>query len=148
MTTVSVELGARAYPILIGAGLLKDAATLAQHVPARDVLLVSNTVVSPLYASAITQALPGRRLVEVVLPDGEAHKTLATVARIVDVLVTNRFGRDCMLIALGGGVVGDVAGFAAACYQRGVAYVQLPTTLDGQVDASVGGMTGVTHPGG
>jgi 3-dehydroquinate synthase len=89
-----------------------------------------------------------RRVVEVILPDGESHKTLATVARILDVLVANRFGRDCIVVALGGGVVGDMAGFAAACYQRGVAYIQMPTTLLAQVDSSVGGKTGVNHPGG
>jgi 3-dehydroquinate synthase len=86
--------------------------------------------------------------VEVILPDGEAHKNLATVARILDVMVANRLARDCAVLALGGGVVGDMAGFAAACYQRGVAYVQLPTTLLAQVDSSVGGKTGVNHPGG
>ena len=82
------------------------------------------------------------------MPDGESHKTLATVSRVIDVLVANRFGRDCTVVALGGGVVGDMAGFAAACYQRGVAFVQVPTTLLAQVDSSVGGKTGVNHPGG
>jgi 3-dehydroquinate synthase len=86
--------------------------------------------------------------VEVTLPDGESHKSLGTVARVLDVLVANRFARDCTVLALGGGVVGDMAGFAAACYQRGVAYVQVPTTLLAQVDSSVGGKTGVNHPGG
>src|SRR6202044_3645461 len=86
--------------------------------------------------------------VEAILPDGEHHKTLVNVARLIDVLVTNRFGRDCTVIALGGGVVGDMAGFAAATYQRGIAYMQVPTTLLAQVDSSVGGKTGVNHPGG
>src|SRR5262249_43500120 len=88
------------------------------------------------------------RVVEAVLPDGEAHKTLATLSRVLDVLVANRFGRDCTVVALGGGVVGDMGGFAASCYQRGVGYVQVPTTLLAQVDSAVGGKTGVNHPGG
>ena len=148
MDRLSVELGDRSYPILIGAGLLRERAVLEQHVPGRDVLLVSNTVVAPLYQQRVTEALAGRRLVAATLPDGEAHKTLANVSRILDVLIANRFGRDATVLALGGGVVGDVAGFAAACYQRGIAYVQAPTTLLAQVDSSVGGKTGVNHPSG
>lgn len=148
MDTLRVELGSRSYPILIGAGLLARADLLSQHVPGRDVLLVSNTTVAPLYAAALRQGLGDRRVVEVTLPDGEEHKTLATISRVLDVLVANRFARDGTVVALGGGVVGDMAGFAAACYQRGVAYVQVPTTLLAQVDSSVGGKTGVNHPGG
>jgi len=148
VNTLTVQLGSRSYPILIGAGLRARADLLGQHVPGRDVLLVSNTIVAPLYADALKKGLGDRRIVEVTLPDGEAHKTLATVTRVLDVLVANRFGRDCTVVALGGGVVGDMAGFAAACYQRGVAYVQVPTTLLAQVDSSVGGKTGVNHPGG
>jgi 3-dehydroquinate synthase len=148
MDRLTVELGDRSYPILIGAGLLRQRALLEQHVPGRDVLLVSNTVVAPLYQQRLSEALSGRRLVAVILPDGEAHKTLANVSRILDVLVANRLGRDATVIALGGGVVGDVAGFAAACYQRGIGYVQAPTTLLAQVDSAVGGKTGVNHPGG
>ena len=93
-------------------------------------------------------ACASRHIVQATLPDGEQHKTLANVARLIDVLVANRFNRDCTLVALGGGVVGDMAGFAAACYQRGVDCVQVPTTLLAQVDSSVGGKTGVNHPGG
>ncbi|MBX5463802.1 MAG: 3-dehydroquinate synthase [Steroidobacteraceae bacterium] len=148
MNTLTVELGSRSYPILIGSGLLTRADLLARHIPGRDLLLVTNTTVGPLYAAALKQGLGDRRIVEVSLPDGEAHKTLATVSRMLDVLVANRFSRDCTVVALGGGVVGDMAGFAAACYQRGVAYVQVPTTLLAQVDSSVGGKTGVNHPGG
>ena len=149
MDILSVELGSRSYPILIGAGLLaREDGAVAAQVAARDVLLVTNTTVAALHAPALRAALPGRRIVEVVLPDGEVHKTLANVARILDVLVANRFGRDACVVALGGGVVGDMAGFAAACYQRGVAFVQVPTTLLAQVDSSVGGKTGVNHPGG
>jgi 3-dehydroquinate synthase len=148
VNTLRVELGSRSYPILIGSGLLARADLLSQHVPARDVLLVSNTTVAPLYAAALRKGLGDRRVVEVTLPDGEEHKTLTTVSRVLDVLVANRFARDAAVVALGGGVVGDMAGFAAACYQRGVAYVQVPTTLLAQVDSSVGGKTGVNHPGG
>jgi len=146
--TLNVELGARRYPILIGAGLLGNAGLLDSHVPGRDVLVVSNTTVAPLYMQALTSGLTGRRIVETILPDGEAHKTFANVSRIMDVLVANRFSRDCTVVALGGGVVGDISGFAAACYQRGVSFVQVPTTLLAQVDSSVGGKTGVNHPGG
>jgi len=148
VNTLKVELGDRSYPILIGEGLLRQPDLVRQHVSARDVLIVSNTTVAPLYMEPLTVALGGSRVVEAILPDGESHKTLATVARILDVLVANRFGRDCTVVALGGGVVGDMAGFAASCYQRGVAYVQVPTTLLAQVDSSVGGKTGVNHPGG
>jgi 3-dehydroquinate synthase len=146
--TLRVELGSRSYPILIGEGLLVRADLLSQHVPGRDVLLVTNTTVGPLYSAALKAGLGDRRSVEVTLPDGESHKTLATVSRMLDVLVANRFARDGTVVALGGGVVGDMAGFAAACYQRGIAYVQVPTTLLAQVDSSVGGKTGVNHPGG
>ncbi|MGE0580860.1 MAG: 3-dehydroquinate synthase [Steroidobacteraceae bacterium] len=149
MDTLNVELGSRSYPILIGANLLaREGREIAARIPARDLLVVTNTTVAALHGPALRAALPGRRVVEVVLPDGETHKTLANVARILDVLVANRFGRDACVIALGGGVVGDMAGFAAACYQRGVAFVQVPTTLLAQVDSSVGGKTGVNHPGG
>lgn len=146
--TLNVDLAERSYPILIGSALLRQGEVLGRHLAARDLLLVTNTTVGPLYAATLAAALPGRRIVEAVLPDGESHKTLATVGGILDVLVANRFGRDCAVVALGGGVVGDMAGFAAACYQRGVAYVQVPTTLLAQVDSSVGGKTGVNHPGG
>jgi len=146
--TLKVELGSRSYPILIGEGLLGDPELLRQHVPARDVLVVSNTTVAPLYLDTLSAGLRPRRIIETVLPDGESHKTLTNVARILDVLVANRFARDCTVVALGGGVVGDMAGFAAACYQRGVSFVQMPTTLLSQVDSSVGGKTGVNHPGG
>src|SRR5262249_12630347 len=141
MNTVNVELGDRSYPILIGERLLHQADLVRQHVPARDILIVSNTTVAPLYMEPLAKAFAGGRVVEAILTDGEAHKTLATVSRVLDVLVANRFGRDCVVVALGGGVVGDMAGFAASCYQRGVAFVQVPTTLLAQVDSSVGGKT-------
>lgn len=148
MDTLNVELGSRSYPILIGQHLLQDREVFRQHVTARDILVVSNTTVAPLYLRALEESLRPRRIVTTLLPDGESHKTLGTVGRILDVLVANRYGRDCAVMALGGGVVGDMAGFAAAVYQRGVAFVQVPTTLLAQVDSAVGGKTGVNHPGG
>ena len=148
MDTLNVDLGNRSYPILIGPDLLKDPEVFRRHVDFRDVLVVSNTTVAPLYLSALEESLRPSRVLATLLPDGESHKTLSTVARIEDVLIANRFARDCAIVALGGGVVGDMAGFAAAIYQRGVAFVQVPTTLLAQVDSAVGGKTGVNHPGG
>ncbi len=148
MNVLTVALAERSYPILIGPGLLEDAALLSRHVPAGDVLLVSNTTVAPLYAGRLKQGLGDRRIVEAILPDGESYKTMDTFTRLLDVPMANRLARDCVVVALGGGVVGDMAGFAAACYQRGVTFVQVPTTLLAQVDSSVGGKTGVNHPGG
>ena len=148
MDILNVALGTRSYPILIGAGLLTRADLFRERLPARDVLVVSNTTVAPLYLPQVRAALGERRIIEVALPDGEPYKTLANMARVLDVLVANRFARDCAVLALGGGVVGDLAGFAAATYQRGVTFVQLPTTLLAQVDSAVGGKTGVNHPGG
>ena len=148
MDTLNVELGARSYPILIAGGLLGRPSVFEQHLRARELLIVSDTTVAPLYLPQLTASLGKRRTIEVILPDGEVHKTLANAARVLDVLVANRLARDCAVLALGGGVVGDLAGFAAACYQRGVDFVQLPTTLLAQVDSAVGGKTGVNHPGG
>ena len=148
MQTLSVNLGARSYPILIGAGLLDSPTVLAAHIPAGELLLVSNTIVAPLYAARLKSALPGRRMLELILPDGEQHKTLSSASRAFDVMIANRLGRDAVVVALGGGVIGDLAGFVAACYQRGVDFVQLPTTLLADVDSSVGGKTAVNHPGG
>lgn len=148
MQRIDVNLGSRSYPIYIGAGAMGLRDAFNEVVPARDVLIVTNTTVGPLYAGPLTQALAPRRCLEVVLPDGEVHKTLSNVSRMLDVLIANRFARDSCVVALGGGVVGDMAGFAAACYQRGISFVQVPTTLLAQVDSSVGGKTGVNHPGG
>lgn len=148
MLTLNVSLADRSYPILIGDGLLGDARLLADQLPARDLLLVSNTTVAPLYAQRVHDALPDRRIIDVRLPDGEQYKTMEYMERVLDVMVANRLGRDSLVLALGGGVVGDLAGFSAACYQRGVAFAQMPTTLLAQVDSSVGGKTGVNHPGG
>ena len=148
MLKLRVNLSDRSYPIFIGHSLLSDAALLREQLASRDLLLVSNTTVGPLYGELVTRALADRRIVDVRIPDGEQYKTQEYASRVLDVLVANRFGRDCTVLALGGGVVGDLSGFAAACYQRGVAFAQLPTTLLAQVDSSVGGKTGVNHPGG
>ncbi len=148
MDTLNVALGERSYPILIGPELLVDAALLHSHIPASQVLVLSNEVVAPLYLDRLTHHLEGRRVASLVLPDGEDQKSLGTFGRVMDTLVDQRFHRDGCIIALGGGVIGDLAGFVAACYQRGIAYVQIPTTLLAQVDSSVGGKTAVNHPGG
>ena len=146
--TLRIDLGERSYPIVIGEGLLEDAELLVRHVTARDVLVVTNETVGPLYADRLAEALPGKRVRSVALPDGEQYKTLEVLGRVFDALVEARLNRDACVIALGGGVVGDMAGFAAACYQRGIDFVQVPTTLLAQVDSAVGGKTGVNHPGG
>ena len=143
---VDIALAERSYPILIGPGLLSDAATLLANIKARDLLIVTNRTIAPLYLAALTAALGERRLESVILPDGESHKTLDNFARILDALIETRMNRDAAVIALGGGVIGDMAGFAASCYQRGIDYVQMPTTLLAQVDSSVGGKTAVNHP--
>lgn len=147
MTPVSLQvaLGERSYPIHIGEGLLRDSAWLCELLPARKVALVTNTVVGPLYASAVHAARAAAETHDIMLPDGESQKTLATVEKIFDALLERRFARDDLIVALGGGVIGDMAGFAAACYQRGIGFVQIPTTLLAQVDSSVGGKTGVNH---
>ena len=146
--TLSVDLGERAYPIHIGPGLIADADLYRPHIGSSQVMIVSNETVAPLYLAQVRGALAGLRVSEVILPDGEVYKDLATWSRIFDALLEQRFSRDCTLVALGGGVIGDMAGFAAACYQRGVAFIQVPTTLLAQVDSSVGGKTGVNHPAG
>lgn len=145
--TLHVDLGERSYPIYIGRGLLGNAELLRRHIGGKQVVLISNDTVAPLYAQRVLEALgPRERVTEVVLPDGEQHKTLETLGHIFDRVLADGHNRTTTFVALGGGVVGDVTGFAAACYQRGVDFVQLPTTLLSQVDSSVGGKTGVNHP--
>lgn len=148
MSALSVELGARSYPIHIGPGVLDDAALYRAAIGDARVLLVSNDVVEPLYANRVRAAIGADRVHSVVLPDGESSKTLQTMNRVLDAAIEARLARDAVIVALGGGVVGDIAGFAAACYQRGIRYVQVPTTLLAQVDSSVGGKTAVNHPAG
>ncbi|MCP5091976.1 MAG: 3-dehydroquinate synthase [Gammaproteobacteria bacterium] len=143
--TISVDLGERSYPIIIGRNLLNGGFDLAAHVRGSDCLVVSNETVAPLYLEALLASLAGRKVTSINLPDGESFKTMATMQTILDELVTTGANRDTTVIALGGGVVGDIAGFAAACYMRGVAFIQVPTTLLAQVDSSVGGKTGVNH---
>ena len=146
MKTLRVELGDRGYPIFIGQGLMGQAELVKPYVKGRQVLIVTNTVVAPLYLSACEKAFADFDVKSVVLPDGESYKTLETLNLIFDELIGQRFDRSCTLVALGGGVTGDMTGFAAACFQRGVKFIQMPTTLLSQVDSSVGGKTGVNHP--
>ncbi|MFC6670215.1 3-dehydroquinate synthase [Marinobacterium aestuariivivens] len=145
MQTLNVDLGDRAYPIHIGAGLLQQD-LVRPCIRGRQVCIVTNETVAPLYLEAVERSLDGLLVDRVVLPDGEQYKTLESVNLIFDRLLECRHNRTTTLIALGGGVVGDMTGFAAACYQRGVDFVQVPTTLLSQVDSSVGGKTGVNHP--
>ena len=146
MQTLTVDLGERSYPIYIGPGLLGRAELLRPHIPGKQVLVVSNETVAPLYLEQAKTTLDGLQHAAVILPDGERYKTLDVLNRVFDTLLEQRFGRHCTLLALGGGVIGDIVGFAAACYQRGVYFIQIPTTLLAQVDSSVGGKTGVNHP--
>jgi 3-dehydroquinate synthase len=146
VVSVTVELGKRSYTIRIGAGLLADRRLIESVISADQVLVVTNGIVAPLYLERLQANLAAREIAVCVLPNGEQHKTLASFTTIIDRLIEYRFHRDCCIVALGGGVVGDVAGFAAACYQRGVDLVQVPTTLLAQVDSSVGGKTAVNHP--
>ena len=143
--TIDVELGLRRYPILIGAGLLGGAFDLSEHLLGSDCLVVSNETVAPLYLDKLKANLPGKTISTLELPDGEAFKTTDTLHTVLDKLVEIGANRDTTVIALGGGVVGDVAGFAAASYMRGIGFVQVPTTLLAQVDSSVGGKTGINH---
>ena len=145
---VDIVLGERSYPILIGASLLGEAATYAALPAASSALIVSNVTVAPLYAQRLQAALQGRfkTIHLVMLPDGEVYKDWTTLQLIFDALLQNGCDRKTVLFALGGGVVGDMTGFAAASYMRGVPFVQLPTTLLAQVDSSVGGKTGINHP--
>ena len=146
MKTLTVELGDRSYPIYIGADILSDPDLWAPHIKGRQVMIVSNETVAPLYIDKLRSALSAWQVDEVILPDGEQFKNLDVLNRIFDALLSRAHNRTTTLIALGGGVVGDMCGFAAACYQRGVDFIQVPTTLLSQVDSSVGGKTGVNHP--
>ncbi|MGF6272270.1 shikimate kinase/3-dehydroquinate synthase [Massilia sp. UYP11] len=146
--TLNVDLGERSYPIAIGPGLLDDAALLARHIGGNKVAIVTNTTVAPLYLAKVAGHLRalGRDVVEIVLPDGEEHKNWQSLNLVYDALLQNKCDRKTTLVALGGGVIGDLTGFAASSYMRGVPFVQIPTTLLSQVDSSVGGKTGINHP--
>ena len=148
--TLTVDLGDRSYPIYIGAGLLGEPGLLLPHLHGKSALLVSNTTVAPLYLDPVAAVLDGAGLRHdrVILEDGERYKTMDAVGAIIDRLLEQRFDRRSTIVAVGGGVVGDIAGFAAAIYQRGIHFIQVPTTLLSQVDSSVGGKTGVNHPRG
>lgn len=148
MITLNVDLGERSYPIFIGQQLLGDAGLVRPYVSGTQVMIVTNETVAPLYLDRAIAALSDFDPRHVILPDGEQYKNLETLNRIFDELLVQHFDRHCTLVALGGGVIGDMAGFAAACYQRGVDFIQIPTTLLAQVDSSVGGKTGVNHPQG
>jgi 3-dehydroquinate synthase len=145
-TTVKVELGHRSYPIYIGSEIMASADFYKEHINGKQVLVVTNETVAPLYLKPVLSALDTFTCEVAILPDGEKYKTLEVWQTIFDSLLQNRFNRQCTILALGGGVVGDMAGFAAASYQRGVNFIQVPTTLLAQVDSSVGGKTGVNHP--
>jgi len=148
MQTLTVDLGDRSYPIHIGPGLLDQPELILPHLAQKRVMVVTNTTVAPLYLARLTATLErdGVAVTSVVLPDGEAYKTWETLNLIFDALLTQRAERKTTLVALGGGVIGDMTGFAAACYQRGMPFIQIPTTLLSQVDSSVGGKTGINHP--
>jgi len=148
MQTLRVELGSRAYPIHIGGGLIARPDVLAPFLPGGRIAVVTNATVAPLYLERFAAGLLARGLevVQIVLPDGEAYKTWETLNSVYDRLLEARCDRQTTLIALGGGVIGDLAGFAAATYQRGISLIQVPTTLLAQVDSSVGGKTAINHP--
>lgn len=153
MKKIIVELGDRSYPIYAGNDLLSKTNLLAENIRSKQVMVVSNTTIAPLYLEKLMQSLQGLvseglEINSVILPDGEQYKTLDAVNDIITALLNKRYSRNCCLLALGGGVVGDITGFAAACYQRGVDFIQLPTTVLAQVDSSVGGKTGVNHVAG
>eukprot|EP00898_Chlorokybus_atmophyticus_P001158 jgi/Chlat1/2042/Chrsp17S02521 len=151
-TTVNVDLGDRSYPIYIGSGLLSQPGLLQQHIPGSQVLIVTNETIAPLYLeqciAAVKQGKRGEqlRVEHVILPDGEQYKSMEVLMKVFDKALESRLDRGSTMVALGGGVVGDMAGFAAATYQRGVHFIQVPTTLMAMVDSSVGGKTGVNHP--
>ncbi len=148
MQSIEVRLESHSYPVYTGSGLLQQSGLWARHLAPGKILIVSNDVVAPLYLEPVRQALSGRVVEHLILPDGEAFKTLDTFSTVVDQLVRMKARRDSNLLALGGGVVGDIGGFSAACYMRGIRLLQAPTTLLAQVDSSVGGKTGVNHAAG
>ena len=148
MQTLQLNLDSRSYPIHIGRGLITQADLILPHLKRKNVAIVTNTTVAPLYLAKLTNALRDAdvSVLEIILPDGEAYKNTETLNLIYDALLKNRCERSTTLIALGGGVIGDLTGYAAATYLRGVPFIQIPTTLLSQVDSSVGGKTGINHP--
>lgn len=148
MMTLTVKTGSRNYPVHVGPGLLGSAPLFADAIAGRQVLLVSNETVAPLYAGRVEATLAGYEVTRFDFPDGEQHKTPDRFLALIDAMAEARMNRDATIVSLGGGVVTDIAGFAAACYQRGITHVAVPTTLLAQVDAAVGGKTAVNHPRG
>ena len=148
MQTLNVALAKRSYPIHIGRGLITDASLILPHLKRKHAAIVTNTTVAPLYLAQLSDALQaaGVQVIPIILPDGEAYKNSDTLNSIYDALLQNRCERSTTLIALGGGVIGDLTGYAAATFLRGVPFIQIPTTLLSQVDSSVGGKTGINHP--
>jgi len=146
MKTIEVDLGDRKYPIYIGESILCDKKLIDEHITSSQVLIVTNENVAPLYLKDIEKSLSNINHDVLILPDGESTKSLDSLNQIITCLMEKKYSRTCILIALGGGVIGDLTGFAAACYQRGVKFIQIPTTLLAQVDSSVGGKTAVNHP--
>lgn len=146
LQTLSVNLGARSYPIYIGENILGKSDLLLPHIHGNQIVIISNETIAPLYLDQLIKSVGHSQIETIILPDGEQYKTLATLETIFNQLLSRHCARDTTLIALGGGVVGDIVGFAAACYQRGINFIQVPTTLLAQVDSSVGGKTGVNHP--
>lgn len=148
MKSFSIDLGERSYPILIGKACLSESGFLSPYVRGNQVMIVTNETVAPLYLDSAIEAFAGKTVATLVLPDGEKYKNLDTLAKFYDALIDGKFDRSVTLAALGGGVIGDMTGFAAASYQRGVDFIQIPTTLLAQVDSSVGGKTAINHPRG
>ncbi|MFT0211410.1 3-dehydroquinate synthase [Pseudomonas sp. F1_0610] len=146
MRTLNVDLADRAYPIYIGQNVLSNTSCFKQHIAGKQVAIVTNTTVAPLYLQTVKSTLVDYKVTEIILPDGESFKNWETLQLIFDALLTEKNDRRTTIIALGGGVIGDMAGFAAASYQRGINFIQVPTTLLSQVDSSVGGKTGINHP--
>ncbi|MFC3908433.1 3-dehydroquinate synthase [Legionella dresdenensis] len=145
---ITVRLPAHSYPILTGYNLLQNADLLRQYIASSQVMVVTNTTIAPYYLHFLQSALSERQCHTVILEDGEIYKNQASLFKIYDALINNNYHRDATLVALGGGVVGDISGFAASTYQRGINLVQIPTTLLAQVDSSVGGKTAINHPAG
>ncbi|MDC1281245.1 3-dehydroquinate synthase [Methylophilaceae bacterium] len=146
MKTINIDLGDRSYPIYVGDQLIDNPTILLNHIHTHTVVVVTNTTVAPLYLDTVTQSLgDNTHIIPIILPDGEQYKNTETLNTIYEVLLKNKCDREVMLIALGGGVIGDITGFAAASFMRGVKFIQIPTTLLSQVDSSVGGKTGINH---
>lgn len=146
MASLNVSLDERSYPIHIDSGLLSDSNLLSKYIRGKRVCIISNDIVAPLYLDTIKESLSQFEVDEIILEDGEASKNLTNFEKVMAHMLEKGHGRDSTIIALGGGVTGDLSGFAAACYQRGIDFIQIPTTLLSQVDSSVGGKTAVNHP--